>query len=126
MGAGKKKKVAIREFTENIKSLTDIFPCVNGFFGAKGKGRSFTRNIISKTPEAEALKFFNLAGNGGNISPFGDGKGTLSRMRDGTIISYRKVSTSDGTSVVEINLKQSDGIIGEIKSQKIHFVEEKE
>lgn len=47
-------------------------------------------------------------------------------MRDGTIISYRKVSTSDGTSVVEINLKQSDGIIGEIKSQKIHFVEEKE
>jgi hypothetical protein len=41
---------------------------------------------------------------------------------DGTILSYREVSTSDGTPAVEINIRGSSAH-GEIKYQKIHFIE---
>jgi hypothetical protein len=43
-------------------------------------------------------------------------------MADGTIISYRQVSKSDGTSVVEINIRYSTNA-GGLKYQKIHFTE---
>ena len=38
------------------------------------------------------------------------------------IISYRQVSKSDGTSVVEINIRYSTNA-GGLKYQKIHFTE---
>ncbi len=40
------------------------------------------------------------------------------RMRDGTIITYRRYSNSDGTPVVELSLVGAPGV----KNQKIHFV----
>lgn len=42
-------------------------------------------------------------------------------MKDGTILSYREVSSSDGSPAVEINIRQSDDH-SDIKYQKIHFV----
>ena len=42
-------------------------------------------------------------------------------MKDGTIVSYREVSSSDGSPAVEINIRKSDEH-GDIKYQKIHFV----
>lgn len=44
-------------------------------------------------------------------------------MSDGTIITWRVISNSDGTPVVEINIKGSSHT-GGLKKQKIHFVEE--
>lgn len=44
------------------------------------------------------------------------------KLADGTIISYRQVSKSDGTSVVEINIRYSTNA-GGLKYQKIHFTE---
>ena len=40
-----------------------------------------------------------------------------------TIVSYRKVSSSDGTPAVDINIKKSKES-GGVKQQKIHFVKE--
>ena len=43
-------------------------------------------------------------------------------MADGTIVTMRKTSTSDGTPVVEINISGSNHT-GGIQKQKIHFVQ---
>jgi len=53
-----------------------------------------------------------------------NGEGARTQMKDGTIITYREVSHSDGTSAVDINVSKSSGSTGGIKSQKIHFVKE--
>ena len=50
-----------------------------------------------------------------------NGKGVYTKMKDGSILSYREVSSSDGSPAVEINIKQSTDH-GDIKYQKIHFV----
>ena len=42
-------------------------------------------------------------------------------MKDGSILSYREKSSTDGSQVVEINIKSSNEH-GDIKYQKIHFV----
>ena len=42
-------------------------------------------------------------------------------MADGTIVSFRETSTSDGSPVVEINIQKSSNY-GDLKQQKIHFV----
>lgn len=52
-----------------------------------------------------------------------NGKGTIAKLADGTIVSYRKVSSSDGTPAVDINIKNSKES-GGVKQQKIHFVKE--
>lgn len=52
-----------------------------------------------------------------------NGKGTIAKLADGTIVSYRKVSSSDVTPTVDINIKKSKES-GGVKQQKIHFVKE--
>ena len=49
----------------------------------------------------------------------------ITHMADGSIITWREKSHSDGTSVVEINISGSSHT-GGIKKQKIHFVKEKQ
>ena len=36
-----------------------------------------------------------------------NGKGTIAKLADGPIVSYRIVSSSDGTPAVDINIKNS-------------------
>ncbi|MCF0106641.1 MAG: hypothetical protein HUJ53_07765 [Holdemanella sp.] len=57
----------------------------------------------------------------------GDSSSTTVRHSesDGTIITYREVSSSDGSPAVDINIKKSTDSSG-VKSQKIHFVKKKE
>ena len=47
----------------------------------------------------------------------------ITEMNNGTIITMRKVSHSDKTPVVDINVKNSSHT-GGVKGQKIHFVQE--
>lgn len=47
----------------------------------------------------------------------------ITRMADGTVISHRIKSSSDGTPVVEINIRKSRTASG-IKDQKIHFIKD--
>ncbi len=50
-----------------------------------------------------------------------NGKGVYTKMKDGSILSYRQISTSDGSPAVEINIRGSTDH-GTVKYQKIHFV----
>ena len=47
----------------------------------------------------------------------------ITRMADGSVVTMRRVSHSDGTPVVDINIKPSKDS-GGVKGQKIHFVED--
>lgn len=105
--------------SENIIGLKEKYKYSNGYFGEEGQGRTFTRNIRSKNPVQTAKEFYEIAAKGG-IEKI-HAKGKIARLSDGTIISYREISTSDGTSVVEINIRQSTANSG-VKYQKIHFV----
>jgi hypothetical protein len=68
-----------------------------------------------------AQDFYDKAAHGGIERPMANGKGHYTKMKDGSILSYREVSSSDGTPAVEINIKKSTNH-GGIKYQKIHFV----
>lgn len=105
--------------SDNISNLKSNYKYSNGYFGDKGQGREFTRNISSNTPLKTAKEFYEIASKGGAETTYG--KGRYTRLSDGTIISYREISTSDGTSVVEINIRQSSNSVG-VRYQKIHFV----
>lgn len=45
----------------------------------------------------------------------------MSTLRDGTTVSIREVSSSDGSPAVEIRISSP----GRVKTQKINFVKEK-
>lgn len=105
---------------DNIADLVDRFPATSkGYFGQPGQGRKHTRNIESDNPARTAAEFAGLASKGSVSSIPIEGKGMVYRMRDGSVVSHRYVSSSkDGSPVVELKVKNASGI----KSQKIHFV----
>lgn len=105
--------------SDNINNLKSNYKYSNGYFGEKGQGRDFTRNISCSDPIKTAKEFYDIASKGGAETTYD--KGRYAKLFDGTIISYREISTSDGTSVVEINIRQSFNNAG-VKFQKIHFV----
>ncbi len=110
--------------TENLPSLTKDYDYHNGYFGNKGEGRDFVRNITSADPVKTAQEFYDKAAHGGIERQMENGKGLYTKMQDGSILSFRKVSSSDGSPAVEINIKKSINS-GGIKYQKIHFVKGK-
>ncbi len=71
-----------------------------------------------------ATDFYNKIANGGKEKIVNDNM-RITEMNDGTIITMRKVSHSDKTPVVDINVKNSSHT-GGVKGQKIHFVQENE
>ena len=124
MGTGYKGNADYHHsISENVGTLKENYKFSNGYFGDPGQGRTFTRNVASDDPAAAAKDFFDKAAYGGIVSQMKNGKGETVKMKDGTIISYREVSKSDGTPAVEINISNSNDPAG-IKKQKIHFVKE--
>lgn len=109
---------------ENLSKLAKNYTYSNGYFGTKGAGRSFVRNIKDKDPLQAARDFYNKASYGGIEKNLPNGKGLYTKLKDGTILSFREVSSSDGTPAVEINIKKST-TSGGVKYQKIHFTKEK-
>lgn len=107
--------------TENLPSLTSNYGYHNGYFGVKGQGTNYVRNIASDNPVETARDFYDKASHGGIERPLDNGRGLYTKMKDGTILSFREVSASDGTPAVEINIKKSSDH-GDVKYQKIHFV----
>ena len=107
---------------ENITdSVKSDYGFKDGYFGVPGQGRDFVRNIVSDNPSETAKTFYDKMAHGGKESEMSNGKGYVTKMKDGTIVSYREVSSSDGSPAVEINIRKSDAH-GDIKYQKIHFV----
>ncbi len=113
-----------RSVGENLSSVSKSFSYVNGRFGilSPSTGNN-TRNIFSKDPLRTATDFYNQLAYGGIENFYENGNRKITEMADGTIVTWRKTSKSDGTLVVEINIKGSSNNSG-LKNQKIHFVEE--
>ena len=122
MGTGYKcGSPTYRSILENLSNLKSEYTYNNGYFFEKGLGREHTRDNYSENPLETAQEFYDKLTYGGIESEFTNGKGLKTRMADGTIVSFRETSTSDGSPVVEINIQKSSNY-GDLKQQKIHFV----
>ena len=120
MGSGEGGLRAGRRFEDNIAQLTARFPLTpGGYFGKKGKGRGFTRNIESDNPAKTASEFAALAGYNPVTVTTIKGKGIVATMRDGSVVTHRFFSSSkDRSPTVELKIVGTS----KVKSLKIHFV----
>ena len=113
-----------RSIGQNIMVVSSKFKYKNGRFGDNSPSSgNITRNIKSKNPLQTAQEFYNAISFGGKETSYKHGKVKTTQMADGSIISFRTTSTSDGTPVVEINITCSSHSAG-LKQQKIHFIGE--
>lgn len=112
-----------RSISENIAPLKVKYGFDNGYFGVPGNSSwDSTRNIkCDDSPQAESKEFYDKLAYGAIEKELPNHKGYLANMSDGTIITYRETQSSDGSPVVDINIKYSNNT-GGIKQQKIHFV----
>jgi hypothetical protein len=125
MGTGfKGNSKYYRSIGQNILSTSSKYEYKNGRFGVCSPSTgNKTRNIVSKDPMKTAIDFYNTIAYGGIEKIYNNGSMKITNMADGSIITWRAVSSSDGSPVVEINIKNSTHT-GGIKEQKIHFEEE--
>jgi len=117
--------------SDNAGTITSSYPInADGYFGNKGKSHSDdVRNIESENPSQTAKDFYDTIAYGGIESNIVNKKtneviGQTTKLKDGTVVSWREVSSSDGSPAIDINISQSKDSAG-IAKQKIHFVKEK-
>lgn len=125
MGTGYKgNSKYYRSIGQNIMAVSTSYEYHEGRFGVSSPSTgNKTRNIASDDPLATAKDFYAKIAFGGVEKTYNGGKLKITHMADGTIISTRTTSTSDGTPVVEINISSSTHS-GGVKQQKIHFIKE--
>lgn len=111
-----------RSISDNFVNITAVYALKNGYFGQKGQSKNTAvRNLVCENPVREAQKFFSTCAFGGALDRKIEADVKIAKMADGTIITFRKISKSDGSPAVSINIKYGDKN-GKIKTQKIHFV----
>ncbi len=110
-----------RSIGQNVLITSSKYQYQNGYFGIK-TGHHI-RNIASDNPLITATDFYNKIAFGGIETVLRNGALNITRMADGTVITMRTISHSDGSPVVEMNISKSTHS-GGVKQQKIHFVKE--
>ena len=114
------RKQQFRSFEENVNDITSHYKISDGYFGIKGS-KTDIREIHTRNHEATAKDFFNRVAKGGLLDLDTIPGGVVAHMKDGTFISYRKVTSSVNSPAVEIRYRRVDSKYG-IRDQKIHFV----
>lgn len=115
-----------RSVGENIDATAAKYEYQNGRFGKCSPSTgTHTRNIISDDPLETARDFYDKIAYGGIETKYPEQGRSTTQMADGTMISFRIISKSDGSPVVEINIKKSNNSNG-LKEQKIHFIKEED
>lgn len=110
--------------SENIPLVSSKYPLNDGYFGEKVPDKKVS-HIYSEDPIATARDFYDKIGFGGKEKSI-DGKNAFtSTLKDGSVITWRETSNSDGTPAVDINIKKSKDN-GGVKNHKIHFEKNKE
>lgn len=110
-----------RSIGQNVLIASSAYDFNKGYFGENSiHGNDRTRNIFSEDNTQTANDFYNKIAFGG-IEQKVNSNMRITRMADGTVVTVRKVSHSDGTPVVDINIRRSTHT-GGVKDQKIHFV----
>lgn len=114
--------------SENLPIMIEKYPYKDGYFGEKGQSKTNNRvrNIKSDDPSSTAREFYDGFTYGGIEKPIYDSKtgkqnGWKTYLADGSVITWRDVSHSDGSPAVDINIERSSNN-GGVKQQKIHFV----
>ena len=122
MGVGVYKGGAVKYHSvmQNLSKLIPKYEYINGYFGLPGSSNKI-RHIYSDDPNKTAKDFYNKISYGGVEETLSNGKGKITNMSDGTIITWREISSSDGSPAIDINIKYSTNA-GGLKQQKIHFL----
>ena len=108
-----------RSIGQNLLAMKSSYGFENGYFGKNdGKSNNKVRTITTNNPEDTAREFFSRISYGG-IDVSKDGV-TMTQTHDGSIITFRLKTSSDGSPAVDINIEYSTHAAG-IKRQKIHF-----
>ena len=104
-------------FEGNASALLRRFP-VNqqGLFGVPGRGS--TRRLYSDDPAATARYFYDTLGRGGALRRID--RGYIRTFDDGTHVTYRPVSGSDGSPAIQITVRNPNSPLA--RYQKIHFM----
>ena len=129
MGTGYKGNADhYHSISENLPVMKEKYSYNNGYFGENGQSKknNKVRNIFSDAPSATAQKFYDTLAYGGKEEPNYNIKtvkqnGMKTTLSDGSVITWRNISHSDGSPAVDINVERSSDSDG-IKQQKIHFV----
>ena len=111
-----RKSTGDSNINDNVAKMTGRFaPNEYGNFGIQGKN---VRVMKSEDPLSESASFYDLLGNGGEIKTIPGKAGTITKLDDGSRITYRVITSTEGSPAVEINVKNVNTFI---KNQKIHF-----
>lgn len=129
MGSGYKgNSDHFHSISENLPSMKDKYSYKGGYFGDKGdnKKNNKVRHIDSDNPSKTAKEFYDTLTHGGKEELIYDKKtgekiGKKTTLSDGSVVTWRDVSSSDGSPAVDINIEYSADS-GGIKTQKIHFM----
>jgi hypothetical protein len=109
------------QVASNFRSLETRFgPPSSGRYGTPGSSKS-VRRISSTDPDATAKEFFDIASRGGKVTEIKPGV-YRAKFKNGTYITYRKSSKSDGSPAITINPGEKSQ--HSIRPHKIHFVED--
>lgn len=111
-----------REIGENISSLVQKYHYEDGMFGQRGS-RTYFRVITAEDPLKEANYFYQQLSKGGVERSVKNGKVRISVMSDGSEVSIREVTSTEGSPAVEISIRRSINP-GGLKTQKIHFLKQ--
>lgn len=107
---------------ENLPEIRKTYtPSEEGYFGKVGKaGVDSIRQIDVDDVFAESKAFYDTIAYGGIETQLPRGNGLRTDLKDGTIIVYREITSTEGSPAVEINVTKSNDNCG-LKSHKIHF-----
>lgn len=108
--------------SDNISSLKNSFKYNNGYFGEQGTSNR-VRVIYGNDPASIGKDFYDKIAFGGKEKDLPNGKGKITYMADGSIITFRPTTKSDNYPGVDINISKSTDS-GGIKQQKVHFGKE--
>lgn len=128
MGTGilESKQVLIKSVQENLPELEKSFEydAQTGLFGTRGKSKNIAiRNIASDNPVETSKDFYKMLSRGGIETELQNGKGVRTDMKNGIVITYRAVSSSEDKSpAIDIKIPDEAMSSTSIKHQKIHFV----
>ena len=113
------KKQRFRSLDENIAFVITRYQLTVGYFGIKGSSFG-VREIHARNHEKVAKDFFNRIAKGGILDLHILKRGVISRLKDATVILYRKITSSNNSPAVEIRFRKLGSKYG-VKDQKNTF-----
>ncbi len=110
-----------RTISENAEAIKadSKYHFSDGFFGPSHKGSKDSHDLYFDNPIEESKAFYDRLCYGGIEQQLGPGH-WLTKMKDGTYVDYRMITSSKGSPAVHINVKNSLDS-GGIKYHKVHF-----